>query len=83
MQIWSNGVKIWKTNGGNIEETKIEFIESLKLLEENRGDKPYFGGETFGFLDVDFIPFYCWFDVYEKFGNFKIRGTLLHVDSMG
>ncbi|KAM7495330.1 hypothetical protein LguiB_029939 [Lonicera macranthoides] len=73
-KIWSSGRKLWRTNGEKLEEAKIEFIESLKPLEGNLGDnKPYFGGETFGFLDIAFVPFYCWFYVYETFGNFTIE----------
>ena len=31
-------------------------------------------GDTFGFVDVALIPFYCWFYTYETFGNFKVEG---------
>ena len=37
------------------------------------GDKPYFGGETLGFLDIALVTFYSWFFVYETFGNFSIE----------
>lgn len=59
------------------EEQKVakdEFIESLKLLEERAlGDKPYFGGDKFGFLDIALIGFTCWFYTYEIYGNFNIE----------
>lgn len=42
-------------------------------MEEVLGDKPYFGGETFGLVDVALIPFYKWFYVYEKLANFKVE----------
>ena len=48
-------------------------MESLKLLEGELGDKPYFGGENFGFLDVALVTFSCWFFAYESFGNFSVE----------
>ena len=56
-----------------LEVPKKEFIESLKQLEEVLGDSSYFGGNTFGFVDIALIPFYCWFSIYEAFGNFKVE----------
>lgn len=40
-------------------------IDNLKLLEKELGDKPYFAGETFGFLDIAFVPYSSWFEAYE------------------
>ncbi|KAH7543923.1 hypothetical protein JRO89_XS15G0062200 [Xanthoceras sorbifolium] len=59
--------------GEEQEAAKKEFIEVLKVLEEQLKDKPFFGGETFGYVDVCLIGFYCWFYVYETFGNFNIE----------
>ncbi|MQK21889.1 glutathione S-transferase family protein, partial [Escherichia coli] len=61
------------SKGDEQEVAKKGFIESLKQLEEVFGDKPYFGGDTFGFVDVALIPFYCWFYTFETFGNFKFE----------
>ncbi|KAG4112348.1 hypothetical protein ERO13_D13G156750v2 [Gossypium hirsutum] len=44
-----------------------------RLMEKELGDKPYFGGESLGYVDVAFIPFYSWFYAYEKCGNFSIE----------
>ncbi|CAL5336112.1 hypothetical protein CsSME_00018790 [Camellia sinensis var. sinensis] len=59
----------------NVEEEKEEgkkgFIECLKVLEGELGDKPYFGGETFGFVDVALVTLYCW--AYETLGNFSLE----------
>ncbi|XP_077242228.1 putative glutathione S-transferase parA [Tasmannia lanceolata] len=65
--------KIWKNKGEAQEEAKNGFIESLKVLEEELGEKLYFGGDTFGFLDVVMIPSSCWFYSYETCGNFSIE----------
>ena len=37
------------------------------------GDKPYFGGDKLGFVDISLVPFYTWFKAYEIFGNFNIE----------
>ena len=56
-----------------MEGAKKDFIECLKLLEGELGEKPYFGGENLGYVDVAFVPFYCWFYAYETCGNFSIE----------
>lgn len=42
-------------------------------MEGELGDKTYFNGENFGFVDLALIPFYSWFPTFEKFGNFNIE----------
>ncbi|CAI9088965.1 OLC1v1023437C1 [Oldenlandia corymbosa var. corymbosa] len=66
--------KIWSAKGEEQEAGKKEFIEILKILEgEALGDGPYFGGETFGYVDVALIPVYSWFYAFETCGNFSIE----------
>ncbi|KAK8676984.1 hypothetical protein V6N13_142541 [Hibiscus sabdariffa] len=67
------GKKIWKTKGEEKEAAKKEFMDSLKLLEGELGDKPYFGGENLGYVDVSLLPFSCWFYAQEKVGDFSIE----------
>ncbi|XP_042513611.1 probable glutathione S-transferase [Macadamia integrifolia] len=64
---------IYSGKGEEQEKAKKEFIEVLKVLERELGDKPYFGGDNFGFVDVSFIPFYSWFYAMEKLSNFSIE----------
>ncbi|CAH2037219.1 unnamed protein product [Thlaspi arvense] len=66
------GRRIWATKGEEEEACK-ELIEILKTLELELGDKIYFGGETFGYVDIALIGFYSWFGVYEKYGNVSIE----------
>lgn len=74
MQLYDFGRKIWDAKGEEQEVAKKNLIDSYKLLEEAaQGDKPYFGGETFGFVDVALIGFYCWFYTYETIGNFSME----------
>ncbi|XP_061371506.1 probable glutathione S-transferase isoform X1 [Gastrolobium bilobum] len=63
------GRKFWTTKGEEQEAAKKGFMDAIKLLEEQLGDKAYFGGDKFGFVDVAVIPFYTWFKGYEIFGN--------------
>ncbi|CAJ1957932.1 unnamed protein product [Sphenostylis stenocarpa] len=72
-KIYDLGGKIWQTKGEEKEAAKKEFTEALKLLEEELGDKAYFGGDNLGFLDIAFVPFYTWFRGYEPFGILNIE----------
>ena len=63
--------KLWTTKGEELETAKKDFLAALKQLEEVLGNKPYFGGEAFGYVDLALIPFYSWFYAYETFGGFK------------
>ncbi|KAM3732232.1 hypothetical protein ACB098_11G044400 [Castanea mollissima] len=65
--------KLWTTKGEELEAGKKEFFEIFKILEGELGDKPYFGGETFGFVDLSLVTFYSWFHAYEVFGNINIE----------
>ncbi|KAG2407383.1 glutathione S-transferase [Vigna angularis] len=73
MQVHEVAKRMWTGKRGEHEEDKKELVENLKQLEEALGDMPYFGGQTFGFVDIALIPFYKWFSIYEKIGNFKLN----------
>jgi glutathione S-transferase len=66
---------ILKTEGEALEEGKRYMLKYLGYLEGElsaRRGKPYFGGEQFGYLDIAFIPYACWFHSFETFGKWKI-----------
>ncbi|GMY33516.1 probable glutathione S-transferase [Fagus crenata] len=65
--------RLWTTKGEEKEAAKKEFFETYKILEGELGDKPYFGGETFGYVDLALVTFYSWFYVFETFGEFNIE----------
>ncbi|KAL8161376.1 hypothetical protein V2J09_012865 [Rumex salicifolius] len=68
--------RLYTAKGEEQEKAKEEFIDALKVLEEHAlGDKPFFGGDEFGFADVALIPFYSWFYTYEVEANFKVEDT--------
>ncbi|CAL5336117.1 unnamed protein product [Camellia sinensis] len=73
-KVYDNGLKILHSSvEEEKEESKKGFIESLKVLEGELGDKPYFGGEAFGFVDIALVTFYSWFYTYETLGNFSLE----------
>ncbi|OVA11493.1 Glutathione S-transferase [Macleaya cordata] len=72
-KVYVVGKKVWMTKGEEQENAKKEFIDILKVLEGELGDKPYFGGEKMGFLDVALVPYYSWFYSYETCGKFSIE----------
>ncbi|XP_037480885.1 glutathione S-transferase U19-like [Triticum dicoccoides] len=53
-------------------EEKDELVEQLKRLEEVLGDKGFFSGDDFGFLDIVTIPFSSMFHGYEQLGRFDL-----------
>jgi glutathione S-transferase len=71
--VYAVGKKLFATKGEEQEAAKKEFLEIFKTLERELGEKPYFGGETFGFVDIALITFYSWFYVYETFGKFSME----------
>ncbi|MCL7042700.1 hypothetical protein MKW94_024363, partial [Papaver nudicaule] len=50
-KFFESGKQIWINKGEEQEKAKTDFVEILKVLEGELGEKPYFGGEHFGFLD--------------------------------
>ncbi|XP_051136255.1 probable glutathione S-transferase [Andrographis paniculata] len=72
-KVSASAMKVWTGKEGERQPAVEEFIDNLKLFERELGEKPYFGGESFGFVDVALIPFYSWFEAYEILGNFKIE----------
>ena len=73
LQVFSTQTKFLKGKGDVKEESKKDLVAEFKKLEEVLGDKLYFGGDKFGFLDISFIPFSSMFYAYETHGNFKLE----------
>jgi glutathione S-transferase len=71
-QIYGCQNRLWKLKGDAEEKAKNDLIEVLKTLESELGDRPYFGGDSFGFVDIALVPFTSWFRAYEKLGGFSI-----------
>jgi glutathione S-transferase len=73
MQVYGVGRKLLATKGEELEAAKKDFLEIYKTVEGELGDKPYFGGEAFGFVDIALITFYSWFYAYETFGKLSME----------
>ncbi|KAL5582826.1 hypothetical protein UlMin_015268 [Ulmus minor] len=66
--------KITRAEAEEDKETgKKEVIECLKVLEVELGDKLYFNGESFGFVDLALVPLTSWFYTMETYANFTIE----------
>ncbi|XP_071689027.1 uncharacterized protein [Rutidosis leptorrhynchoides] len=72
-KLYMAGRKLYTTKGEEHAASRQEFIESLKLLEGELGVKPYFGGQSFGYLDVSLVPFCSWFEAYATFGKINFE----------
>ncbi|KAJ0241526.1 Glutathione S-transferase U19 [Hirschfeldia incana] len=72
-KVYEPADKIWSTTGEVQETAKKDFITALKILEAELGDKPYFGGDNFGFVDIAMTGYYSWFEPFEKCANFSIE----------
>ncbi|RWW66105.1 hypothetical protein BHE74_00026546 [Ensete ventricosum] len=77
------GSRLWKLKGEAQAAAKEEFIEILKLLEGELGDKKYFGGDAFGFVDVALAPFVSWFYSYETCAGFSVEEAAPKVVAWG
>ncbi|CAM8892372.1 unnamed protein product [Rhodiola kirilowii] len=72
-KVFDAGSNIWKSKGEELEAANKEFLQIVKTLENELGDKAYFGGESFGYVDIILIGLVSWFDAYERFGTFKLE----------
>lgn len=72
-QVYDAGRRLYSKKGEEHEIAKKDFISTFKQLEEELGEQAYFGGDSFGFVDIALIPFYSWFQAYEAFGNIKME----------
>ncbi|XP_004251829.1 glutathione S-transferase U25-like [Solanum lycopersicum] len=70
-KVHGSSVKVWMGQIEEQENGKKELVECSKFLEEELGDKLYFGGDVFGFVDIALVPFYNWFIVFKTFANFN------------
>nr|XP_043608751.1 probable glutathione S-transferase [Erigeron canadensis] len=70
------GRAIWSANGDKVVTAKKDFLDILMYLDGTLGDKDYFNGDTFGFVDILLIGLTSWFPAYEKYGDFKVAAWI-------
>ncbi|CAI0550905.1 unnamed protein product [Linum tenue] len=68
-----NSMQLKASGDDAMEGAKKEFVEVLKVLEGALGEKEYFAGDAFGYVDILAIPITCWFLASERFGNLKVE----------
>ena len=71
--MYEEGSKLWRTKGEEQLEAKRHFIENMKLLENELGQKHYFGGEDLGFLDIALLTYAPRFHTYQDYGGFNVE----------
>ncbi|XP_058071514.1 glutathione S-transferase 3-like [Magnolia sinica] len=72
-KVYPSGIAILKNKGEAKEAAKKEFIACLKLLEGELKEKPFFGGDCFGLVDIALIPFSGWFYIHKTNGYFNVE----------
>ncbi|KAJ0522231.1 putative glutathione transferase [Helianthus annuus] len=70
--IYQGAKLIWDSKGEGMQKGVEEFLGYLKVLERELGEKPYFNGESFGFVDIALISYYSHIIADERIGNFSI-----------
>lgn len=72
-KVYENGNWMWKLKGEEREKAKKGFMEMLKNLEVELGEKTYFGGDVFGLVDIALVPFTAWFYTYDRYGGISVE----------
>ncbi|KAI3510497.1 hypothetical protein L1887_17544 [Cichorium endivia] len=72
-EIYDFGMKFMAgPRGEEMQKAKHDFFGCLKVLERELGEKPYFMGEAFGYVDIALISYYNHFYTYEILGDFSL-----------
>uniref|UniRef100_A0A0E0LH86 Glutathione S-transferase n=1 Tax=Oryza punctata TaxID=4537 RepID=A0A0E0LH86_ORYPU len=72
-KVFNTQTRFLKSKGEEKEVVKEELLDQLKCLEGVLGDRSFFSGDKFGFLDIVLIPFSSMFRGYEQHGGFDLN----------
>ncbi|KAK9674551.1 hypothetical protein RND81_12G240100 [Saponaria officinalis] len=78
-KIYNIGKLVWISQGEEQEAAKRELLECFKMLENELGERKYFGGESLNIVDVALMPFYSWFYALDTCGNMSIVAECPHL----
>jgi glutathione S-transferase len=65
------GSRLWKLKGAAQEQARAEMLQVLRNLDGELGEKPFFAGESFGFVDIALVTFMPWLPSVERSGKFS------------
>ena len=72
-KVYELGTRLWKLKGEARAQARAELLQVLTHLDGQLGDREFFGGEEFGFVDVAIVPFVPWLPSYERYGEFRVE----------
>ncbi|XP_066377520.1 probable glutathione S-transferase GSTU1 [Miscanthus floridulus] len=73
-KVYEVGTRLWKLKGEPQAQARAEIVQVLRNLDGELGERSFFGGEAFGFVDVALVPFVPWLPSYERYGEFSVEG---------
>ncbi|WVZ61891.1 hypothetical protein U9M48_011699 [Paspalum notatum var. saurae] len=72
-KVFSTQTRFLKSRGEEKAAAGAELLDQLRRLEGVLGDRPFFAGDGFGFLDAVLVPFSSMFYGYEQHGGFDLE----------
>uniref|UniRef100_I1Q846 Glutathione S-transferase n=1 Tax=Oryza glaberrima TaxID=4538 RepID=I1Q846_ORYGL len=78
-EVFSTQTRFLKSKGEEKEMAKAELLDQLRRLEGVLGDRSFFSGDEFGFLDIVLIPFSSMFHGYKWVKRCKERESMRQV----
>ena len=71
--MFSTQTRFLKSKGEEKAAGKERLLDQLRSLEEVLGERTFFAGDEFGFLDAFVIPFSSMIRGYEQHGGFSLE----------
>ncbi|PAN23559.1 hypothetical protein PAHAL_4G101400 [Panicum hallii] len=72
-KVYELGTRLWKLGGDARAKARAELLQVLANLDGELGDRAFFGGAEFGFVDVAVVPFVPWLPSFERYGEFSVE----------
>uniref|UniRef100_A0A2P2MM40 glutathione transferase n=1 Tax=Rhizophora mucronata TaxID=61149 RepID=A0A2P2MM40_RHIMU len=72
--------RFWSSEGADEGSIK-ELIDNFKIFEQELGDKPYFGGQNLGLVDLTLLPYWSFFPTFEKIGGLSMEAECPKIEA--